>query len=370
MQGLEMPNSSVCWCALPHGVARNRQTSGMDATLIEEMQALPLWKDYRPTPLVELPRLARHLDVGRIFVKVESERPLGNFKVLGGVLAGMRAIARAVGAAAIRDVVADAPTAPRPGLLCASDGNHGLAVALAARMAGTTATIHLPAAVSGDRSARIEALGGKVVRVDGTYDDAVAQAAAAAARGDGILVPDTTGDSDDVVVRDVMAGYALLSHELIAQFAARQEQASHLFVQAGVGGLAASMVQGLHSHMRDPRKTVIVEPDAAGCVARALECGHPVRLDGGLTTAAEMLSCGLASAPAIEILRRYPVESVLVDDAGLLSAVDALREHGGPRSTPSGAAGLAGLVAVCGARAWRRRLALGPDSTVLIVATE
>ena len=342
----------------------------MDNALIEEMQALPLWKDYRPTPLVDLPRLARHLDVGRVFVKVESERPLGNFKVLGGVLASMRVIARAVGATAIRDVVADAPVPSRPGLLCASDGNHGMAVALAARMAGTTAAIHLPVAVSRDRSARIEALGGRVVRVDGTYDDAVAQAAAAAARGEGLLVPDTTADSSDVVVRDVMAGYALLSHELIAQLAERQEQASHLFIQAGVGGLAASMVQGLHAHLRAPRKAVIVEPDSAACVARALECGHPVRLDGGLETAAEMLSCGLASAPAVEILRRYAVESVLVDDARLLGAVDALRERGGPRSTPSGAAGLAGLMAVSGDRAWRRRHALGPDSTVLIVATE
>ena len=309
-----------------------RRLGGMDDTLIDDLRTLPLWKDYRPTPLVELPALARHARVGRLFVKGEGERPLGNFKALGGMLAGPRAIARAVGAASIGEIAGR----PLPRLVCAS----------------------------------IEAQGGTIAWVDGPYDDAVEFAAAAAALGAGLLIADTSADPSDTVVRDVMAGYALLSRELVRQFADRGEQPSHLFVQAGVGGLAASMAQELHAHMRGPRRIVVVEPEAAACVSRALAAGRPVRVEGALATCAGMLSCGLASAPALEILLRHRVASMLVDEEGLRAAVDALREIDGLRSTPSGAAGLAGLLCVSrDAEGWRGH-DLGAGSTVLVVATE
>jgi hypothetical protein len=68
---------------------------------MDDSQALAevrlLWRDYRPTPLIELPELARLADVGRVFVKDESARPLGNFKALGGLVAGIRALSRATG---------------------------------------------------------------------------------------------------------------------------------------------------------------------------------------------------------------------------------------------------------------------------------
>jgi diaminopropionate ammonia-lyase len=342
----------------------------MNHTLIEEMRSLPLWRDYRPTPLIDLPALAQHAGVGRLLIKVESARPLGNFKVLGGVLAGLRAIARAVHAASLQEVVNWRDRSALPRLVCASDGNHGLAVAVAARTAGTSATIYLPRGVSSVRSARIEAAGAEVVRVEGTYDDAVDRARAAAGRGDGLLIADTTWDASDPVVRDVMAGYAVLSHELASQFPPLETHPSHLFVQAGVGGLAASMAQALQAHMRAPHRIVVVEPDTAACVARALEAKHPVRVTGTLSTAAEMLACGLASAPALEILLRHRAGSVLVDEEALRAAPGVLRTLGGPASTPSGAAGLAGLLAVAFDPARRRDHALGLDSTVLIVATE
>ena len=342
----------------------------MHNALLDELRTIPFWKDYCATPLIELPKLARHAQVGRVFVKVEGARPLGNFKTLGGVLAGLRAIAREVGAASVQEVVNGMSAQAMPRLICASDGNHGLAVAVAAQTAATAASIYLPLGVSKERSARIKAFGATIVWVDGTYDDAVDQAAAAAKRGDGLLIPDTTSDPTDLVVRDVMAGYAVLSCELKQQFSAIGEKPSHVFVQAGVGGLAASIAQELHAHMREPRKIVVVEPDAAACVSRALAARRPVRVEGMLSTAADMLSCGLASAPALEILLQHRVESVLIPEHGLRSAVDVLRRAGGPDSTPSGAAGLAGLLAVSFDATWCRTHALGTESAVLIIATE
>src|SRR5690348_2346207 len=95
-----------------------------------EAETTHIWRDYRPTSLVELPRLARLMDIARVFVKVEGERPLGNFKALGGMVAGLRALAKAVGVSSLQDLGSFHPLhGSLPRLICASDGNHGLSVA-------------------------------------------------------------------------------------------------------------------------------------------------------------------------------------------------------------------------------------------------
>lgn len=337
------------------------------------IEATQVWEDYRPTRLMELPGLARLAKVARVFVKVEGDRPLGNFKVLGGMVAGLRALARAAGVRTLGELTSNHRSRDSlPRLICASDGNHGLSVAAAARRAGSSASIYLATSVSQVRADRIEALGGDIVRVAGTYDDAVREAAAAAARGDGLLISDTTADPNDPVVRDVMAGYTLLTRELVAQFRDEvRDRPSHVVVQAGVGGLAAAMAAGLRGFMREPRRVLVVEPESAACVARALGVGHPVHIEGDLHTSAEMLSCGLASAAALRVLLQHEVRSVVVDDeTELLRAVDVLRDVGGPDTTPSGATGLAGLLHVASSVSLRSEHQLEMESTVLLVATE
>ena len=329
-----------------------------------------LWPDYRPSSLLDLPALARRRSLARVLAKAENERPLGNFKALGGMTAGLRALARTTGAgswAQLRQRCRDA----RPRLLCASDGNHGLAVTAAAQRAGAGARIYLPAAVDAARSRRIAALGGEVVRVDGSYDDAVLAARAAAARGDGLLIADTSDDRDDPAVADVMAGYGLIARELREQLPAQAGvRPSHVFVQAGVGGLAAALADGLDGLLQAPARTVTVEPAAAACVLRALAAAQPVQLEGALDTVADMLSCGLVSSPALAVLLRHRAAALSVDEHELGAAPRRLREHGGPASTPSGCAGLAGLWRAAEDPALRQRHALDAHSVVLLTITE
>lgn len=305
------------------------------------------------TSLIELPPLAQRVNVRRVFVKAEGERPLGNFKSLGGLTAGLRALAQAPDKAAR--------------LICASDGNHGLSVVAAAAQAGVQASVYLPTHVTAARARRIEALGGEIVWIAGTYDDAVLDAAAAAARGDGLLIADTTSDPSDGVVRDVMDGYGQICRELAVQL---PEPPTHLFVQAGVGGLAAALGEGLCGGMAAPGALLIVEPEAAACVAAALAAGHPVRIPGDLHTLADMLSCGLASAPALKILQRHGARSIVVSEDELERAVGVLRNAGGPDATASGAAGLAGLLRVAGRAELRAEHRLSASSCVLLIATE
>ncbi|HEY5804699.1 MAG TPA: pyridoxal-phosphate dependent enzyme [Lysobacter sp.] len=330
-----------------------------------------LFPDYRPTALLELRRLAETARVGRVLAKLESQRPFGNFKVLGGMIAGLRALARASGASSLQDLLADgARRTGLPRLLCASDGNHGLSVALAAQRAGAQARIYLPASVGPVRVQRIADRGAQVVIVDGSYDAAVDAAAAAATSGDGLLIADTDDNPDDPVVADVMAGYGLIADELGVQLRELGVRPGHAFIQAGVGGLAAAMADGLREHMAASSRLIVVEPESAASVARALETGQPTMIDGDLHTVAEMLACGLASAAALPALRRAGAKAVAVDESGLAEAVYLLREAGGPESTPSGATGLAGLLRVAGDPALARVHGLDATSEVLLIVTE
>lgn len=340
------------------------------ALLFEEFRLI--WGEYSPTRLLEVPELARQVGVAHILVKAEWERPLGNFKALGGMIASLRAIARAMGAASLNDLFKPSPRhIPPPRLICASDGNHGLAVTAAARRVAGKASIYLPMSVSNARVERIKAIGGDVVHVSGTYDDAVRVAADAAARGDGLLVPDTTDQLQDRIVRDVMAGYSIMSTELTSQIRqAPHPCPSHLFVQAGVGGLAATIAKGLQEIMHTPGSLFVVEPDSAACVAHALSAGRPERIDGNLHTSAEMLSCGLASAPAVEVLRNHDAQPVLVSENELRSGMDTFQRITGFRTTRSGAAGFAGLLHVAARPELRVQHHLDSDSTVLLIITE
>lgn len=331
-----------------------------------------VWENYQPTALLELPNLATLTGVGHVFVKAEWQRPLGNFKALGGMTAGLRALARSAGIDSIGELIASGSGfVALPRLVCASDGNHGLAVTAAAARVGARATIYLPRCVGKVRADRIEALGGEVAWVSGTYDDAVSEAAIAAANGLGLLIPDTSSELDNSVVRDVMAGYALMTDEIVSQLHDHDdERPTHLFVQAGVGGLAAAMAEGLQELMQSSKHLVVVEPESAACVAQALLAGAPLRIAGDLCTSAEMLACGIASAPALEVLLRHDAHSVVVSEDQLQAAVDLLWASNGIGTTTSGAAGLAGLLHVASQSGLRKLHQLTEASTVLLVITE
>jgi len=360
---------------------RSRQDIAIRVTCCGHGKLLPppltwdpahVWDNYQPTALIALPNLARLSGVGHVFAKAEWQRPLGSFKSLGGMTAGLRALAMSAGVDSIQALLASNSLRDAlPRLICASDGNHGLAVTAAAARVGARATIYLPSCVGAARADRIEALGGRVLWVSGTYDDAVIVAASAAERGLGLLIPDTSSELDNSVVRDVMAGYALMTDEIVSHFRERDdERPTHMFVQAGVGGLAAAMAEGLKELMQTPKHLAVVEPEAAACVSQALLVGAPVRIAGDLHTSAEMLACGIASAPALEVLLRHDARSVIVSEGQLQAAVDLLYSSNGIGTTTSGAAGLAGFLHVASQSKLRKLHRLTESSAVLLVITE
>jgi diaminopropionate ammonia-lyase len=336
----------------------------------QPVEPVRLLAAFAETPLLDLPRLAARLGVAKVLAKDESRRMLGNFKSLGGTYAALRALARAMGTGKIERPDPTCAPGVLPTLICASDGNHGLAVAAAARLAGTASHVFLHSGVSAGRARRIVAQGAAITWVQGCYDDAVETAAVAARAGAGILVADTAADVTDPVIEDVMTGYSVIAMEIRRQVkTAGHRRPTHIFVQAGVGGLAATMIT-LKPWMAGPAEFIVAEPERAACVAAGMAEGRPVRISLERATSAAMLACGQASAPALKLLRRHAARSMTVQEATLIEAPSLLREHGGPATTPSGAAGLAGLVDAVGNVQAASDLNLVATSRVLILITE
>ncbi len=332
---------------------------------------LRLGPNYQPTPIITLPDLAAQLGLASIHIKNEGLRPLGSFKSLGGMYAGLRALAHHAHVNSIEQLVATGPHPHLPPLVCASDGNHGLAVAAGAKLAGVTARVYLPSAVPQSRANRILNEGAEVVWVDGTYETAVRAAAEAADRGDGLLIDDTTHELDSPVVQDVMDGYGVIAREVRDEInAGFLPPPTHIFLQAGVGGFAAAIAQGLVSQLVAPAKIIVVEPEKAACIYAGLMAGKVVLCDGSLDTVAEMLACGEASAPALKVLMELDVDAITVSETQLINAPIQLLEAGGPKSTPSGATGFAGLLEALDNKILAKKLALDPDSRILLFATE
>lgn len=364
------------------------------------------WSVYRPTPLRRLPGLARRLGVGELLYKDEASRfGLGSFKAVGAVHGLVEVVRRALAAAGgAAPGVADlrrgrAPEAVRQvTVCCATDGNHGRAVAWAARQIGCSAVVYLPAAVSDQRERAIAGEGARVRRVDGSYDDAVRRADQDARRHGWHVVSDHAYPGYETVPRDIMVGYGVIMAEVEEQLAAGAGPGPPpdvIFVPAGVGGLAASVcAYGWDRWGTDRPVLVVVEPEAADAVRRSVAAGRLVTAPGSLRTAMGCLSCGEVSTAAWPVLQAGADAFVSIPDERAVEAVRCLAhpEAGDPvvEAGESGAAALGGLLALAATRGTAGgetgragaggrdadpgdtggALELGPRTRVLVLGTE
>ena len=324
----------------------------------EALDTISAWSGYAATPLVSLPGLAEHLGVGAISLKDESDRfGLGSFKALGGA----HAVYRLAQNHEVRELT----------VTCSTDGNHGRSVAWAAGKLGCRCVIYVHAGVSARRVAAIRELGAQVVQVGRTYDESVALNARDARRMAWHVVADTDPDGRSSIVLEIMQGYRVLAEEALGQLAA---EPTHLFLQVGCGGFAASVVAHMLSRVKSPPRIVAVEPKAAACLAESVSNGRSVRVDGDLETLMAGLSVGQVSLPAWDILRDAVDAVIVVADEAATVAMRLLAAGTGGDITlisgESGAAGVAGLLATTGNSAVRGALGLDRDSHVLVVSTE
>ena len=318
------------------------------------------WPGYAPTPLRGLGGLARRLGVQSLWYKDESTRlGLGSFKALGGIYGVCRAIQEGV---------------TRSTVTCASVGNHGRAVARGAAMFGCRAVIFLPARTPPGRVEAIRNLGATVVPVDGTYDDAVVQAAQEAKEHGWTVVSDTAYPGYEDIPRHIMQGYTVMVREALAQFPAGT-MPTHVFLQAGVGGLAAAVTAHLWETLgRDRPRVVVVEPHEADCLLESALAMGPAPSRGSMSTTMECLACRNPSTLAWIVLKEGADAFLTVPDQAAEDTV-AILGHGmggDPpiRTQPSGGAGLTGLMAAAHQPALVDALDLGNESRILVFGSE
>jgi diaminopropionate ammonia-lyase len=332
---------------------------------------------YQPTPLIELAALAPKLGVRRVFVKDESARlGLPAFKILGASWAVARVIAARTCLPEPWSIgrLREASTDSSIGLVTATDGNHGRAVARMAALLDVRARVFVAEAVPPAAIAFIESEGARVERVPGSYDDAVAAAARFAEHNEATeLVQDTAWPGYETVPGWIVEGYSTLLRELDAQLARAGETTADLIVvPVGVGSLAQAVVQHMRSSPQGKHTAVLsAEPDTAACVLASMRAGA-LRSVSTAATVMAGLNCGTPSALAWPVLQAGLDAAVAVTDRQAEHAAAELHALG-VSSGPSGAAALAGArVALAGRDHSRRRADLGVTgaSVVALLSTE
>lgn len=351
-----------------------------DRALSEAAKAISTWPGYGMTPQYALPDFAARADVAWVHYKDESGRfGLGSFKALGGAYAV---------AQLLRQRIEQTQKVPLPTMekilsgaysdvtktitvCCATDGNHGRSVAWGARTFGCQCKIFIHATVSEGRKQAIEAYGAEAIRTNGNYDESVREAQSMADKNGWFVVSDTSYPGYTEMPKYVMQGYEVMAKEADDALAAPP---THIFIQTGVGGLAAAVAAYFKRRYGAECPTLILcDPVKSVCWVESFRARRPTAVGGDLDTIMAGLACGEVSLNAWEILKDHADAAIAVaDDA----AIDIMRTlANGPQRKPivageSAVAGLAALQSVAGDPAKRAALNIDKAARVLVFGTE
>ena len=280
----------------------------------------------RRTPLVYVEELGAHL-------KLENEQPIGAFKIRGAYNA-------------IRKLP---DAARRRGVITYSSGNHGQAVAYAAKQFGVRAVVTMPETAPPVKVEGVKKWGGEVVIAGRTSEDRRVKAEEIAKRERLTIVPPFDH-------ADIVAGQATIALEIVEQL----PDVERVVVPVGGGGLISGIVAGLAA-VQSKAAVWGVEPIGAPKLQRSLAEGKVIRLDGTRSIADGLITLNVGDIPFAELTReRERIRGVvLVDDDSIRAAVRFLWRTAKLAVEPSGAATTAALLAGLVPRA---------RSTVLVVS--
>ena len=349
----------------PHrGKEQPEWIKAFDQKIADQVQIFhQQFAEYTPTPLIDLPKLARKLGISGLFVKDESRRfGLGAFKGLGGSYCLGR-------------YLAEHPDQNGVTFVTATDGNHGRGIAWAARKLGCKAVVYMPAGSSAERLANIRAQGAEATITNMNYDDTVRFAARQAEKNGWVLVQDTAWKGYETIPSWIMQGYLTMANE--AATALGNTVPSHIFLQAGVGAMSGALTAFFRNRYGFGPKIVIVEPDQADCIYRTAlaDDGTLHTVSGALHTIMAGLACGEPCTIGWALLRYGADAFVSMEDSIAATGMRILGAPlaGDPRiiSGESGAAGSAAVVELLLHHPdLQAALGLGPDAQVLCFSTE
>jgi len=343
---------------------------------------------FHMSPLLALPNLAQMFGVGGIWVKDEAVRlQLNSFKVLGGSYAVYKYLKTRLGQNDTELTYAELTSSEtrqklgRITFATATDGNHGRGIAWAAQKLGHDCVVYVHAETSQPRIEAIRSYGATVKIIAGNYDDAVRQIVIDAEKNGWAVISDTSWEGYTQIPVWIMQGYTTMMAEIQEQFAGQGiTRPTHVFVQAGVGALAAAVIGYYHALFgSEAPKCIVVEPENADCLYKSVLAndGNPHAIKGDLDTIMAGLACGEPSPVAWKILRETACCFVTCPDyvAAKGMRIYATPLQGDPFivSGESGAVTLGALVSILrenGLSELRDFLKINQDSQVLFINTE
>lgn len=330
------------------------------------LRLLKLCPAYIPTPIIEIPPLAGV----RVLIKDETSRMgLRAFKGLGGVYAVVRYLLDAWMAENGENINPEKLLCSELHewcgkfvFVCATAGNHGLAVARGAQLFNARCRVHVSATVPDIFKDRLREAGAEVIISGETYEQSMSAAARDGTAGK-ILVSDSSWKGYFELPTLIMEGYSVLIEEICNVCKLKKDWPSHVFVQAGVGGLAAAVAFEIREKWPYQPRIIIVEPENARCLAESVKQNRLTRVDG-VASVMGRLDCKEPSLIAFEYLKKNADDFVEVSDLEAHKAVEHL-EAEGISTTTSGGAGVAAII-----QRERLRLNIAEGAVCLAFVTE
>ena len=323
----------------------------------EAYSSISSWKGYFPTPLIELNKLSKELNLNKILYKDESKRfDLKSFKALGGAYA-VEKITKGN-----KNIVVATATA----------GNHGRSVAWGAKRLGIKCKIFISEFVSEARGQAMADLGADVIKVKGNYEKSLIECIKQSTENNWQIVQDVAWKEYMLVPKYTMAGYTVMMKEIVGQI--KNDKITHIILQAGVGGMAGAMIAGVARYLKDIPVTIVVEPDSAACVMQSIKTGKIEKIDIKRESLMGGMSCGEVSLVPWKILENAVKFCVSLPDDDIAKTMKLLGNSSfskekiiaGENSAP----GVISLIASCLNDQIKEKLKLNSKSNILVIGCE
>ncbi len=337
---------------------KNQILSSLSKKEIDDAySSISKWEGYAPTPLISLNKLSKELSLKNIYYKDESKRfNLKSFKALGGAYAVEKVTQ------GNKDITVATATA----------GNHGRSVAWGARRLGLKCKIFISEFVSNARGQAMADLGADVIKVKGNYEKSLIECIKQSTENNWQIVQDVAWKNYMVVPKYTMAGYTVMMKEIIDQI--KNEEITHIILQAGVGGMAGAMIAGIARYLDNIPVTLVVEPDSAACVMESIKTGRIEKIDIKRESLMGGMSCGEVSLVPWEILKNSVKHCISLPDDDIAKTMKLLGNSNfseekiiaGENSAP----GVISLITSCEDQNIKENLHLDEKSNVLVIGCE
>ena len=340
-----------------YSFSREKILNVLDKSAIDKAyNTISNWETYTPTPLLNLNKLSKDLGLKNIFYKDESKRfGLKSFKALGGAYAVEQV------SSGNKNVVVATATA----------GNHGKSVAWGAKRLGIACKIFISEFVSDTRADEMRKLGADVVQVKGNYENSLNECIKQSKKNGWEIVQDVAWENYLTVPKLTMAGYSVMIEEISKQ---TDQYITHIFLQAGVGGMASGVIAGVARYFKRIPKIIVIEPENADCVLKSIDAGKLTKVEIEKESIMGGMSCGEVSLVPWQILKNSVNNCLSIPDDDIpLSVAMLAKGYFGDDKIIAGECSAPAVISLnvsCNNEQIKKDLELDMNANVLLIGCE